>query len=92
MRRRAHVDDRVEHRAACVHDPERLLLTTWEEARGVLHEDDRHVVDVAEADEARGLVRGGDVDLSRRHGAVVRDEADDVPAHATERGDHVARA
>jgi hypothetical protein len=69
-----------------------LLLAPRQEARGVLHEHQRDVVEVAEADEARDLERRVDVDLPRGHGAVVGDEAHHVAADAPEGGDGVARA
>ena len=53
--RRAQIDDCIEHGAPGLHDTARFLFATGQKAGGIFHEDDRHVVDTAEAHEACGL-------------------------------------
>ena len=53
----AQVDDRVEEAPPLENNASRLLLPSWQEARRIFQEDQRDVVDVAEADEASGLRR-----------------------------------
>ena len=52
---RAHIDDGIEHGAAGLNDAAGFLLAPRQKSGGVLHEDDRDVVDIAEADKARNL-------------------------------------
>ena len=89
---RAHVDDGVEELPAGLDDAALLLLGAGQEARRVLDEQERDVVEVAEADEACRLQRCIDVDLARGDGGVIGDEAGDPAAEATEGGHHVAGA
>ena len=90
--RSADIDDGIEHGATGLDDAAGLLLATRQEAGGVFHEDDRNVVDVAEADEAGDLDRRVAVDLAGGDGAVVGDEADHIAAQTAEGGDHLAGA
>src|SRR6185437_7511444 len=68
-----------------------FLLDAWQEARNVLKGDDGDVEAVAEADEARALIRRVDVEHASQHGRLLRDDADRTAIHAGEADDDVAR-
>jgi hypothetical protein len=67
-----------------------FLLDARQEARHIDEGDDRDVEGVAEADEARGLVGGVDVEHAGLHRGLVGDDADAVAADAPE-ADHDVR-
>ena len=66
-----------------------LLPRPRQVTRDVDEGEDRQVEAVAEADEARGLVGGVDVEAPREHGRLVGDDADGLAVHPGEAGDHV---
>ena len=72
-------------------DPAELLLRAGEEAGDVLEGDERDVEGVAEADEARPLRRGVDVEDAGEEVGLVRDDADRAPAEPREADDEVLR-
>ena len=67
-----------------------LLLHAGKEAGHVFERDQRDVEAVAEADEARGLDAGVDVEDSGEKRGLVGDDADRAAAHAGEADDDVA--
>jgi len=68
-----------------------LLVRAREEARHVDEGDERDVEAVAEADEARGLHRGVDVEHAREDRRLVGDDAHGAAADAGEADDDVRR-
>ena len=68
-----------------------LLRGAGQEAGHVDERDDRDVEGVAEADEARGLDRGVDVEDAGERARVVGDDADGMAAEPGEAADDVLR-
>src|SRR3546814_13976882 len=68
-----------------------FLCGAGQEAGDVDEGDDRNLERVAEADEARRLLRRIDVEHPREHQRLVRDDADRAPLDAPEAADAVAR-
>src|SRR3546814_16544585 len=68
-----------------------FLCGAGQEAGDVDEGDDRNLERVAEADEARRLLRRIDVEHPREHQRLVRDDADRAPLHAPEAADAVYR-
>ncbi len=68
-----------------------LLIATRQVARDVDERDDRDAECVAEADEARRLHRGVDVDRPGQEFRLVADDADHMTAEAAEADDDVLR-
>ena len=67
-----------------------MLLVGAGHETGHIHEgDDRDVEAVAEADEARRLVAGIDVEHPGQHARLIGDDADAVPAQAREADDDI---
>ena len=67
-----------------------LLRHAGEEARHVDEGDDRDAEGVAEAHEAPGLFRRGDVEAAGQHHRLVGDDADGMPFDARKADDDVA--
>ncbi len=58
-----------------------LLLSTWQKSGCVLKEDHRNVVEVAKPNKAGVFISRIDIDLTRGHRRVVRNETHHVTAH-----------
>ncbi len=81
----------VEQLRPVLDDAAVLLRDARQEARHVLEGDQRDVERVAEADEARALHRGVDVEHAGEHGRLVGDDAHRVAAEVREADDDVLR-
>src|SRR5690606_24146766 len=81
----------VEQLGATADDAVELLAGAGQEARDVDQREDRDVERVAGADEARGLLRGLDVQATGELGGLVGDDADAAALDATEADDDVHR-
>lgn len=81
----------VEHLRAVADDARVLLIDARQEARDVDERQERDVEGIAEADEARRLVRGVDVEAARHDLRLVRDDADDLAVEARVADDDVRR-
>src|SRR5690606_19312086 len=78
-----------EHLGAVADDAAAFLGDAGEEAGDVNEGEQGDVEDVAEADEARGLVGGVDVEGAGLEGGLVGDDAGDDALDAAEADDHV---
>ena len=81
----------VEQLGAVADDAAVLLLDAGHEAGDILEGDERDVEGVAEADEARALDAGVDVEHAGEERGLVGDDADRAAGHAREADDDVAR-
>jgi hypothetical protein len=82
--------ERVQELRPVPDDAAVLLCDPGQEARHVLEDDERDVERVAEAHEARTLVRGVDVQHSREHRRLIGDDPDRVSPEVSEPDDDVA--
>ena len=89
--RHGRLGEGVEELGAAADDPLVLLGDTGQEAGHVVEDEQRHVEGVTGADEAGGLLAGGDVDRARQVARLVGDDPDRVPIEPAETADDVRR-
>ena len=90
--RRAQIDNRIQHRATCLHDAPVLLFSTRQKPSRIFKEYHGDVVQITKANKTGIFIRSIDVDLPGGDGRIIGDEPHHIAAHAAQCCDRIARS